>query len=109
MGGLFKSGKSAAKRQANLMAKQLEEDRRQFELEQARLAEERAAAEKRMQEQQLQQAARDNASKLQAQLAEENRLREVDSVADITTDVEMSTGSDRKKRKPLELSSVLGI
>lgn len=109
MGGIFKSGKSAAKRQANLLAKQLEEDRRQFELEQARLAEERAAAEKRMQEQQTQQAARDNAAKLQAQLAEENRLRESDSVADITTEVEMDTGTNRKKRKPLELSSVLGI
>lgn len=109
MGNLFSTGKSAAKRQAKAMERQLEADRLRFAQEQSRLAEERAAAEKRMQEQQQQQAARENSAKLQSQIAEENRLRETDSVADITTDIETGTGSNRKKRKPLELSSVLGI
>lgn len=109
MGGLFKSGKSAAKRQAELMRKQMEQDKRQFEMEQARLAEERKIADAKHQQMLAQQEAQSNAAKLQAQIAEDNRNRQTDEVAEVTTDYEPVGVNRNKKRKPLELSSVLGI
>ena len=109
MGKLFSSGKSAAKRQAKAMEAQMEQDRQQFEAEQVRLAGEREAADLKHQEMMQKQDAQSNAAKLQAQIAEENRTRQADEVAEVVTDTEPTDTSGKRKRKPLELSQILGI
>ena len=109
MGKMFSSGKSAAKRQAKAMEAQMEQDRLQFEAEQARLAQEREAADIKHQEMIQKQEAQSNAAKLQAQIAEDNRTRGEDEVADVTTDFDTESSSTKRKRKPMELSQILGI
>lgn len=109
MGGLVSSGKSAAKRQAEAMRKQMEQDKQQFEMEQARLAEERSIADAQHQQMMAKQESQANATKLQAQIAEDNRNRQTDEVAEVTTDFEVGGENRNKKRKPLELTTVLGL
>lgn len=108
MGGIFSSGKSAAKRQAEAMRQQMEQDRQQFEQEQARLAQEREAADAQHQSMLAEQRAKENAAKLQAQLQEQNKISAEDDVAEVLPDLN-DTGTKKRKRKDLDLSSVLGI
>lgn len=88
----------------------MREDRRRWEAQQKQFEQERLESEQRFKDQQAEQRAKDNAAKLQAQLAEEARVSATDEVTDIYTgpgDEELT--DNRRKRRPLELSALLGI
>lgn len=110
MGGLFSSGKSAARRQAKQLERQMELDRQRFEQQQAELQRQRAEAEAENQRRQAEQRAREQAGKLQAQLAEEQRTRAEDEVTDVVTgDIEEDFTGRKRRRRPLDLSEMLGL
>lgn len=110
MGSLFSTGRSAAKRQAKAMEKQLELDRQRFEQMQQEMEMQRAQAAEEHERQMAEQRAREQASKLQSQLAEEARVRAEDEVADVAPSFEDDDPDGRRRqRRPLNLSAVLGI
>ena len=110
MGSLFSSGRSAAKRQAKAMERQMQQDQRNFELQQQQLEQDRAAAAAEHEQLMAEQRAKEQAAKLQAQLAEDARTSAEDEVVEIApADDELGNTTDRRKRRPLELTAMLGL
>ena len=111
MGNIFSSGRSAAKRQAKAMERQMEQDRRQFEAQQAALEQEREQAAALHEQQMAEQRAKEQASKLQAQLAEDARVKAEDEITDVAPSVDLDNDDffKRRGRRPLNLSAMLGL
>lgn len=108
IGNLFSSGKSAAKRQADIMRKEMEQSRRQHEAEMAALERSRQEAAARHEAEMAKQQARQNAADLQRRLAEEMQIRKEDDVVDIAPVEDVGTEDTKRKRKPLSLTDLLG-